>query len=1154
MPRTSLVLASCLWVVGATGASPAWAQRTTASIRGTVIDQLNAVIPGATITVTNEETGLSRVTTTNEAGVYVTSELPVGRYTVQAELQGFKTASRTAIVLRVADDYAADFVLEPGTFSDTVTVEASSTPVKVLGGDVSGVVTGPQVRELPLNGRNFLQLTTLMPGVSAIDAFNVKDKGLISTMLLSVSGSDVTSNMWTVDGAKNLDVGANVGMVIAPSLEAIEEFKVLRNSYGPEFGGASGAQINIVTRSGTNQVHGSGFYSVRSDTFNARNYFLEQAHQPKDPLQRNDFGGSLGGPITKNRLFFFGSVEWNLEQRGTPRAAFVPTAQERVGDFSGPRIEGCSPPIPVDPLTGAPFPDNKIPADRLSQAAQLFYQLFPLPNVTPPPGSCNNWVTSIASPINWGEYNVRTDWTPSGSTRVMVRYTQDSWTNHAPSLYTNLWGDDPFPAVDSNWSKPSRSLVASLNQTLGATATNTLQFSYSANRIAVTRGGTNAGLNAQILAAMPSIYPVTSKLYGAESGHPIWYGGSGYTQLWNMAPFRNNDDMYIFKDDYTRVFGRHLVKAGALYSTNRKNEDTIGHGSQQYWSFWGAAGLNGWGATTGNVLADFLLRDMTVGFTEFSASRQAPLRWQDLEFYAADSWQVTPRVTLDYGVRYSVFYNPTWADNQATSFVPALYDASLVGDPCNGVVYPPDTNPCAAAGARGGTAGPNRSLMHQDDNNIAPRLGVAWDVSGHGTTAIRAGFGQFFLRERLGPSLELASNPPFTTVLTGLRYLDSTREPYAGAFGRSLGTPSVGRPIDQRTPNNWQWNVMFQHELFHAEGRSGTLEVGYVGNYGQDQLRSVNINQVLPGDRNGNGVDDRFEFATLPFGGNAVDLRPYSALGNKAITSWEHWGKTRYHSLQAQFISRFGRGSQFQASYTLARTRANVSMTNADGLSGADAPIDLTNPDVDWGRPQVGRTHLFNASLVWLLPALENASSIRRALLGDWEIATILGAASGQPFTAYAGLVTGLNGGPSGTGLGNAPPNRTDAPCRPNGGLPEQIINPAAYTLDGFQVGTIGSARRGDCTGPNYFQADLALYKNVPVTGRVKMQFRWDIFNVFNNTNFLFSTVNAAYSPTSATLSADKTTIISATPAGNFGQASRTRDSREMQFGLKLLW
>jgi hypothetical protein len=588
----NLLLAGVLLLLGV---SPALAQRSNATVRGTVRDATDAVLPGVTVTATHQEIGLTRSTVTNASGVYSISELPIGQYRIVAELAGFKSAARTGVTLRVADEVAVDFQLATGDVTEVITVEASSTPVQLIGGDVSGVITGEQVRQLPLNGRNFLQLATLMPGVSAPDFLNVKDKGLLGGSDLSVSGGDVTANLWTVDGANNNDVGSNRTILVYPSLEAIEEFKILRNSYGPEFGGAGGAQINIVTRGGTNEWRGSLFYSGRHDSLNAKNYFLEKADQPKEELERSDFGGSIGGPLLRDRLHFFGNLEWNIERRGTARAAFVPTAQERAGDFSGPRIPGCSPPIPIDPLTGQPFPGNQIPAGRLSPAGQAYLNLYPLPNVTPAAGSCNNWVTSITSPIDYAQQSVRMDWTVSNASRLMVRFTRDSWKNNAPSIYQNLWGDDPFPAVDSNWDQPSRSFVASLNQTFGASATNALQFSYSGNKIDITRGGLNAELNQDILNRITPIFGYANKQYGQDIGHPVFWGGAGYQALWNQAPFLNNQDLFIIKDDYTQVFGKHFVKAGALVSFNKKNEDTNGNGSNQHSAFWGSAGLPGLG-------------------------------------------------------------------------------------------------------------------------------------------------------------------------------------------------------------------------------------------------------------------------------------------------------------------------------------------------------------------------------------------------------------------------------------------------------------------------------------------------------------------------------------------------------------------------------
>jgi carboxypeptidase family protein len=1139
-------------------ASSAQAQRTSATVRGTVRDSTQAVLPGVTVTVTNEETGRVREVVTNSEGIYVAPELPVGRYKVEAELSGFRRASRTGVILRVADEFAVDFELSAGDLNETITVEASSSPVKVLGGEVAGVITGEQVRELPLNGRNFLQLATLMPGVSAPDMLNVKDKGLLGGSDLSVSGSDVTANLWSVDGANNNDVGSNRTILVYPSLEAIQEFKILRNSYGPEFGGAGGAQINIVTRGGTNRIEGSVFYSGRSDALNAKNYFLEQADQPKEALKRNDFGGAIGGPIIRDKLHFFVNGEWNLEDRGSARVAFVPTEAERNGDFSGPRIAGCGHPIPIDPQTGQPFPGNRIPADRISPAGHAFLSLYALPNVTPVSGSCNNWVTSVTSPIDYRQLSGRADWSITDASRVMVRYTQDSWKNDAPSIQSNLWGDDPFPAVDSNWDQPSKSFVAALTQTIGNSATNTLQFSYSANKIEVTRGGLNVDLNNQVNGLMQPLLGYGNKQYGQDVAHPVFWGAAGYPALWNEAPFLNNQDLFVVKDDYTRVFGKHFTKVGVLASWNKKNEDTIGNGSDQHSRFWGAAGLPAWGNSgTGNVLADFLLKDMTWGFSEASAGRSAPQRWNDFEIYAADSWQVTPRVTFDYGLRYSLFFNPYVEDDRITSFVPELFDPALGADACNGVLQPPGTNFCQEAGALGGTEGPNRSLMDQDYNNFAPRLGVAWDIYGTGKTAVRAGLGKFYLRERLSPGLNIAGNPPFVTTISGARLLDSTAEPCEGCFSSTLGAPSRGREVEMHTPNNWQWNVSFQHEVW----RNTTVEVGYVASHGYDLLRNFDVNQVRSGDINGNGVDDRLDYARAP----SADLRPFGAFGNSAVTIWDHSGKSTYHSLQTQLISRFGRGSQFQASYTLSRSRANLALTNSDGaLSVGVYKLDIDDPDSDWGRPETGRDHIFNASLIWMLPGLQDRARLVRAIFGDWEISSIVGAATGQPINIFVtGNLPDIATGPSGTGnwpnqTSHEVPNRTSEPCRPNGGRDEQIINQAAFTLDGFQLGTIGSARRGDCNGPGYFQTDLSFYKNFSFGGRTRFQFRWDIFNIFNNTNFLltgldntFGVSNVVYNNADPT---QATAITSATVSGGFGQATRTRDPRQMQIGFKILF
>ena len=561
-----------------------------------------------------------------------------------------------------------------------------------------------------------------------------------------------------VDGANNNDVGSNRTILVYPSIDAIEEFKIQRNSYGAEFGQAGGAQVNLVTRSGTNDFHGSLYYYARRDSLNSTDFFLKQAGQDKAALKWDDFGATLGGPILKDKLHFFFSEEWNKDKRSSVRTAFVPTELERQGDFSGPGIAGCTGPRPTDPLTGQPFPGNRIPADRISPAGRALLQLYSLPNTTPTTG-CNNYVEAVAAPVDWRQENARVDWSITNSTRLMLRYTQDTWK----AENTNLWGDDPFPVVSSNWNQPGKSLVAQLTQNIGTRGVNSLTFSYSANTIEVTRGGDNPELIEQINAALPTFYASDLKQQGGTA-QPLFWGAGGYGSLWNQAPWLNNQDLFILKDDYSAVFGKHFLKIGVLGSYNKKNEEPA-NTSEESVVFGGPAGFLGAGGfttglQTGNALADLLLRNMVYGTSERQSNESVKVRWKDIEGYVSDSFRVGPRVTLDLGVRLSHLTMPYMADDRYGSFDAASINPALGSSPCNGVLYVPGKNPCQALGLAGGADGPNRQLQPQKFILVAPRLGFAWDVSGTGKTALRGGLGLFYSRERVSPALGLGRSAP----------------------------------------------------------------------------------------------------------------------------------------------------------------------------------------------------------------------------------------------------------------------------------------------------------------------------------------------------------------------------------------------------------
>ena len=499
------------------------------------------------------------------------------------------------------------------------------------------------------------------------------------------------------------------------------------------------------------------------------------------------------------------------------------------------------------------------------------------------------------------------------------------------------------------------------------------------------------------------------------------------------------------------------------------------------------------------------------------------------------------------GARYSILGNYYSKDDTQTSFVPALYNPALGGDPCNGLLTVPGANPCQSAGFQGGVEGPNRSLQDEKYDAIAPRLGFAYDVSGNGKTAIRGGVGLFYLRERLSGGLSFPNNPPFGKLTTGIRKLDSNAEPCDGCFGVTSGRPTSGRDPNAVVPNTWQWNIGIEHEIVN----NTKIEVSYVGSKGSNQLHFYDANQVP--------TANRLAYAQSGGGGGTPgDFRPFSAFGDGQIIIWGHDGESKYHSLQAQFVSRFGRGSQFQASYTFSKSTGNLGLDDSGGIANDNSVSDLSNPGLDWGPTKVNRPHLLNASLILMLPTFENKGGLMKALLGDWEVAMIAAYTSGQSITVFTNVPGLQGGGPSGTGYtGNQRPNVTGESCKSSGGLPEQIFNPGAFTLTGFQIGQIGNEGRGYCTGPDYSQVDLSFYKNIHVSSRVKAQFRFEVFNIFNRTNFLSNQMNTLFQPSAVTFdtgnaaTATQITGFSGVPNA-FGQSTGTRDARQAQFGIKL--
>lgn len=1137
---------------------PVFSQKYTGTIRGIVTDASGAMVPNAQVTATNTATNATR-TVESADGEYVIPDLAAGTYTVKATGKGFKETQTTNVILHVASTNTVNLKLEVGSTSETITVESTAVQVETTNAGLGEVVTGDQVRELPLNGRSFVQLTQLQPGVSADNTFDPKKKGLEAGVDFAVNGNPTTNNLFLVDGANNNDVGSNRTILIYPSIDSISEFKMLRNAYGPEYGQASGSVITIITRSGENQWHGGVSFFGRNDALNATEYFAARdaaaaagAGNPrpndgKDRLRRNDYAYHLGGPVVKDKLFFFWSQEWNKEVRGQTRRACVPTAAEAVGNFT------LTPVTANQALSCGIRPSAAtVPGGIIANpdpTGLLILQLYPLPNQTPSAANnFKNWSQSVGTNLDWRQENLRVDYNLTSKHTATFRYTQDSWKNPSPNTL-GFWGDDPFPAVEGNWDQPSKSIVGKVTSVLTNTLVNDAQFSYSNNRIIVTGGGTDPGLTDQINAVFPTIYPAAGKRAG---GIPtIWSGLGPYgdaNNLWLISPFNNAQDLYTVRDDLSKTYKNHTFKTGVYLSFNKKDENDFGGGERPDF------GAADWAVTnpTGNEVANVLLPGQVfTGMAERSITPTAETRWRDYEFYFGDTWKVRSNLTVEYGARWSFFREPNHARDLQSSWDIRFYNPALpAADFCNGLVIVPGTDPCGDAGIAGlssGTPGPNAALRSNDNNTIAPRFGLSWDPWGDGKTALRLGVGQFFQRERVSPYLGASFNAPFAVrTITNRSFSTPPPAASAGSPGSSIDPTGV-------VPNSWQWNVSAEREL----ARNTTLQMAYVGNRGLHLTSTTDANPVALANR----VAAAFQGAAAP----GLRLAPNFA----KITRFARSGASSYHALQSSFRTKLTQRVNFQAVYTWSHSIADYSLNDSSGNTSDATITDPFNHSLDKGNSTINRPHIFVANAIVNFPSFKDTQPVVRNIIGDWEFATITTFASGNSQSIFTNGITGTGGlqNLSGTGINdNHRPNAVagvscddDVP----GGLPEQIFNPAAFTFTGYQIGTIGSAARGACRGPKFTNWDLALYKNWTATERLKIQFRMEFFNAFNNVNFLgdasfrrgFGVDNGGVVCGTADCSPTNSMITGLAPGANisntFGQATRTRGPREIQYAIK---
>ncbi|MBI3650324.1 MAG: TonB-dependent receptor [Acidobacteria bacterium] len=1156
-----LVLLLSCWSLSAA------AQEITATVNGQITDSSGAAVANAEITLTSLATKETRIVKSNDEGYYTLPLIKPGIYDLSVKLQGFKEYINKGLELLVNDRKTLNIALEPGQVSESVTVTAE-TPIVQSSPTVGDVIDSKKVLEIPLNNRNFLQLITLVPGVSADDTTEA-GIGLTSTTNIVIGGNRRNSTNYLVDGVSNVDVGSNITLLSTPTVDSIQEFRVITSLPSAEFGRASGGVVNVITRGGGHDFHGSMYEFFRNDRLNA-NSFLSNAtgrfgdrnelpasdprigkeRAPRPTLRYNNFGYTASGPVwipgvygsKRDKTFFFFSEEWRrIIRQPTENFQTVPSALERAGDFSETSTQV------IDPLTGTQFPGNRIPANRLDPIALQILKLYPDPTIaSTTAGRAPNRILAVAPAINnTRQETLRIDHTITANHRLTGRYTHDlSQTREQGGLFFGV-AIPNIATTDTN--VPGQVLAVSLTSTFSANIVNEITFSWSGNDITTNLIGRwnrqnvnipNNELFPQNNSALPPTIAITGfPVLGASQLFDIHY--RNVNPKWNLAVLN----------------GAHTYKFGADLSWEKKDENAANE-AQGRFSFTGLQ-TRKTGVTSGVGLADFLLgRASAYSETEFDVTNH--LRFGRTEFYAQDTWKAKPNLQLDYGVRYQLFRLPKDTKDVFDVFLPELYNrasapsfanatgTALVkgsGDLLNGIAIAGKNSPFG------------RRIQQLDKNNIAPRFGFAWSPNAHGgfgeklfggpqRTVIRGGYGIYYDQVLIG-ILEQNTfvNPPFANTVS-LSGTVSAPITYANpAAGSAPGTQALRALITTTnpfiTPITQQWNLTIQRQV----GNNMGFEIGYLGSAGNHQTRPVDINAPTPQEiiAAGKGIatcDTALVATNNP--NNCINLaRPFR--GYTSITDRQTTATFRYHALISSLKVQNVHGLSAQLSYTWSK---NITDATND-RDAIDLPQLRTNFALERAVARFDRTHVFKASYVYELPYPKSgflANPFLSQVFGGWQIAGITTVQTGLPLNR---VVQGSVSGPRGT--------RPDIVSDPFANVPTGVstspyyINPLAFRPSA--IGTVGTSPRSPFRFPTFRGTDLNLAKNWRWAERYRIQFRAEFYNVFNNTTVsdIFQTVPDRL-PTDAAFSS--LTAFQAT-GSQFGQVFATRVPRLIQFGLK---
>ena len=1015
----------------------------TGSIAGVITDESGAVMPGVGIEARNTATGQVRTAVTGADGYFTVPLLQPGAYDVKATLSGFKPVLHTGTVVSVGDTARVDLKLPVGGLEESVTVSGESPLVETTHATLGITIDHQKVAELPLNGRNFTQLGTLIPGVVAPPAGLGGAAGDATpggfgavTAGFSVNGMRNQSNNFLLDGASNNDT-FNTGFVLRPPPDAIQEFKIQTHSYNAEFGRNAGSVVNVVTKSGTNVLHGAAWEFNRDDALQARNFFAP-ASQPKPKLQQNQFGGSAGGPILKNRFFAFGYYEGYRQTRGNTTNVVVLSEAQRAGNFGSTAIK--------DPQTGLPFPNNTIPAGRISAAAlKLIDQFVPHANA-----GATRYIASPNTVDERDSIGMRFDYQLSERHSVLGRYLQTKTRAETP----------PITQAIGNTSK------ATLSDYLGSDtfifsphAINVARVSY--NRIDAHPAVTSGLKNEDFGIAVPNTNALAQGLASIQIAGFFTLGDA-------QQPFvKRVNDVFQFTDDFTWTMGSHGLKFGADV---RKEHMVIAFINRPNGDF---AFAN---TFTGSAAADFLLGLPSLFRRTTTNQAQDGAGWLS-SVYAQDEWRATRRLTLSLGLRYELARPFVDKDDALNAFHPGVQSQRFPDAPA-GLVYP-------------GDPGVPRGTYATDTNNFAPRLGAVYDVTGSGRTTVRAAWGIFY--DALAGQGDFFQNgvlaPPFTPLveLNAPPAQITLENPLAAVTGGPTRFPPaltiIGWGEDFETPYAHHFNATLQHQV----GSNIGAEIGYVGSRGRHLpiFMEVNPGVFTPGQIS-----------------RGARIFPAFALVRPTFSV----AKSRYDSLQGSLRMRPTHGINFLASYTYGHARDHVSGLNIGGETRPVLPVTIGDPStfdralaLEWGDALFDVRHRFVVSFGAELPTPRAMGPIVGHLIGGWQVNGIVQKQTGFPLSATDTANNGLDI--------RFLTNRPDATCDPNENAPhttDQWFNTACFVSRPLAATgeRPGNAGRNTIRGPGFASTDLSLFKNIDFGGSRRIQVRIEAFNVFNQVRF----------------------------------------------------